>query len=116
MSRTRNARPGLDLGRVSVPFAAVVGGLLALGFVLAVASRPETRGLGDLALVAVALGAGACLARVACGPGTPRVVGGLAALTAAWLLPQRTDAPSAAILAIFFGAGVGRALFSSPGT
>jgi peptidoglycan/xylan/chitin deacetylase (PgdA/CDA1 family) len=106
VSGTRDARPTLNLGPVSAPLVSVAGAVVGLGFVVAVATRPETRGLGALALVAVALVAGAGLARLACGPAALRIVGGLTAAIAAWLLPQRTDGPSAAILAVFFGAGV----------
>jgi peptidoglycan/xylan/chitin deacetylase (PgdA/CDA1 family) len=65
------------------------------------------RSVGDFALVALALVGGAVLARAASGSGRVRVVGGLTALIAAWLFPQRSDIASAMILAAFFGAGVG---------
>ncbi len=106
MSRTRNAGPALGAGSLAVPFATVAGVAVGLGFLGAVAARPATRTVADLALVVVALAAGAWISRRAAGPGALCAAGGLAALIAAWLLPQRTDAPSAAILAFFFGAGV----------
>ena len=110
MSRTLNASPARDPGRVSALLTAVAGGVAGLGFLVAVGVRAETRGLGDVAFVAVALAAGAGIARLACGPGALRVPGGLTALIAAWLLPQRTDIASTAILAVFFGAGVSLAV------
>jgi peptidoglycan-N-acetylglucosamine deacetylase len=61
----------------------------------------------DFALVALALAGGAVVARAASGAGSLRVVGGLTALIAAWLLTQRSDLGSVMILAAFFGAGVG---------
>jgi len=113
------ARRTLDLGPVSVPVSRVVGALLGLGFLVAVGSRHATRSIEDLALVALALAAGAWLARLASGAGSVRTLGALTALIAAWLLPQRADVPSAAILGAFFGAGValmlrGRALDGGP--
>jgi peptidoglycan/xylan/chitin deacetylase (PgdA/CDA1 family) len=100
----------LNVGPLSASFPTVAGAVLGLAFLGAVAARRETRGAGDLALVAVALLIGAAIARLACGPSTLRVAGGLTALIAAWLLPQRTDGPSAAILGAFFGAGVSLAM------
>ena len=100
----------MSIGSRSASLSGVAGAVLGLVFLGAVAARPETRGLGDLALVAVALLAGATIARLACGPSALRIAGGLTALIAAWLLPQRTDGPSAAILAVFFGAGVSLAV------
>jgi peptidoglycan/xylan/chitin deacetylase (PgdA/CDA1 family) len=65
------------------------------------------RTAGDFALVALALVGGAVLARAASGSGRLRVVGGLTALVAAWLLTQRSDLVSVMILAAFLGAGAG---------
>ena len=115
VSRTRTAGRTPELGRVPATRAEIVGAVIGAGFVVAVAVRPETRGLADLALVAGALVAGAAIAHVARGPGRLRVAGGLTALIAAWLLPQRTDVAGAVILAAFFGAGVSLCVGRAPG-
>jgi peptidoglycan/xylan/chitin deacetylase (PgdA/CDA1 family) len=96
----------LVLGPMSVPLAGLVGGVVGLAFLVAADLRLEALSIPAVALVAVALVAGAGLARVGSGNGSLVVVGCLTALIAAWLLPQRTDLPSAAILGAFFGAGV----------
>jgi peptidoglycan/xylan/chitin deacetylase (PgdA/CDA1 family) len=100
------ARRTLGLGPVSVPLADVAAGVVAVAFVVTAGVRLQAGSVEDVALVAVALAAGAGLARFACGNGSLRVVGTVTALIAAWLLPQRTDVPAGAILAAFFGAGV----------
>jgi peptidoglycan/xylan/chitin deacetylase (PgdA/CDA1 family) len=64
------------------------------------------RSIGDLALIALAFVAGAVLAKAASGGRPLRIAGALIALIALWLLPQRDDAASVAILAAFLGAGI----------
>jgi peptidoglycan/xylan/chitin deacetylase (PgdA/CDA1 family) len=80
--------------------------VVGLAFFVAADLRLAANSIEAVALVALALVGGAWLARFACGTGSLRVVGLLTALVAVWLLPQRTDLPSAAILGAFFGAGV----------
>jgi peptidoglycan/xylan/chitin deacetylase (PgdA/CDA1 family) len=84
----------------------LVGGVVGLAFVVAADLRLGALSIPAVVLVAVALVAGAWLARVGSGNGSLVVAGFLTALIAAWLLPQRTDLASAAILAAFFGAGI----------
>jgi peptidoglycan-N-acetylglucosamine deacetylase len=84
----------------------VAGIALGLGYLVAVGARHDTRSLLDLTLVTLALIGGAALGRLASGSITARVAGAVIAVIAVWLLPQRTDVPSAVILGAFFGAGV----------
>jgi peptidoglycan/xylan/chitin deacetylase (PgdA/CDA1 family) len=64
------------------------------------------RSIGDLALIVLAFVAGAVLARAASDARPLRIIGALTALLALWLLPQRSDLVSVAILAAFLGAGL----------
>jgi peptidoglycan-N-acetylglucosamine deacetylase len=61
----------------------------------------------EIALVALAVVAGAFAARKARGDRPMAVVGGLVAAGAVFLFPQRSDLPSAVIIAALFGGGVG---------
>ena len=75
------------------PIAVALTCALGAGFLVGVASHPETRGIGDLALVLLALLAGTALAYPMARGGPTRVVGGLTALGAA---PSRRGAAAAA--------------------
>ena len=97
-------------GSVLIPRSARVSAaalVACVGFVLAVDAQHATSGFIDVALVAVALIVGAIVARRADGRLPLRVAGSIVALGAVWLLPQRTDVPSALLLGFLFGAGVG---------
>jgi len=94
----------LNLGPISVRLTGLAGGVVGLVFL--VAAGLQTHSIAAVFCVAVALVAGAGLARLGSGNGSLVVAGLLTALIAAWLLPQRSDLPSAAILGAFFGAGV----------
>jgi peptidoglycan/xylan/chitin deacetylase (PgdA/CDA1 family) len=107
VQRPTTARRRLSLGPLSAPIAEVAGAAACVGFLVAVAVRPETRSTRDLVIVAAALAGGMLVARITFGLGSARIVGGTTSLLAAWLLPQRTDIASAVILAAFFGAGIG---------
>jgi len=97
---------GLALTRRSA-FASAAALTAGVGFALAVDTRQTTRAFVDLILVVIALITGAVVARGAGGRFPLRVAGSIVALIAIWLLPQRADVPSALILGVLFGAGVG---------
>ena len=99
-------KPSSTRDRLSplAPAAAIAAGL---GFVLAIDTQRSTSGLGDLAIVALALLAGAISTRAIAGRLPLRVTGTLVAVVAAWLLPQRADIGSAVILSVLFGAAAG---------
>ena len=61
---------------MSATRAEIAGAVIGAGFVVAVAVRPETRGLADLALVVVALVAGAVIAHSRAGRAGFRSPGG----------------------------------------
>jgi peptidoglycan/xylan/chitin deacetylase (PgdA/CDA1 family) len=65
------------------------------------------RSIGDLALVVLAFAAGAVLVRAASGGRRMRIVGGIVAVVAIWLVPQRSDVGSVAVLAAMLGGGIG---------
>jgi peptidoglycan/xylan/chitin deacetylase (PgdA/CDA1 family) len=64
------------------------------------------RSIGDLALIVLAFVAGAVLARAASDGRALRIAGALVALIAIWLLPQRSDVASVALLAAILGGGL----------
>lgn len=71
--------------------------------------------IGDLVVIGLAFVGGAVLARAASGARPLRIVGALTALLAVWLMPQRTDLVSTAILAAFLGAGIALMFGRRPG-
>jgi peptidoglycan/xylan/chitin deacetylase (PgdA/CDA1 family) len=87
---------------------------VAIGFGLAAMSKPDTVGVGARLLIVLALGAGLLAARRLPANRTLAVVGGVVAVTAAWLLPQRDDVAAAVILALLFAVGAGIAVEPPP--
>ncbi len=87
---------------------------VAIGFGLAAMSKPDTVGVGARLLIVLALGAGLLAARRLPANRTLAVVGGVVAVTAAWLLPQRDDVAAAVILAVLFALGAGIAVEPPP--
>jgi len=99
-------RRTLGVGRVRAPIATVAGIACAVVFVVVAGNRVAPATFGAVALITVALAAGALLGGAAAQTGSLRVVGAFVAIVAAWLLPQRADAGTIAIIAAFFGAGL----------
>src|SRR4051812_9160757 len=100
-------RRTLAVGGGRAPAAGLAGAPAATAFVAVASSGADPPTFGSVALITVALAAGALLAGAAVRTGSLRIVGAFVAIVAAWLLPQRADAGTIAILAAFFGAGLG---------
>jgi len=100
------ARRTLGIGRVRAPIA-VLAALLAGGaFVAAAAVRLDPATLGDVTLIAGSLVGGALVTGVVVQSGSMRAVGVVIAAVPVWLLSQRADAGTIAVLAALFGAGL----------
>src|SRR5689334_9142769 len=100
------ARRTVGIGRVRAPIAVLAAALAAVVFVVVAARRLDPATPAGLALIAGALVVGALLAGAAVRTGSLRIVGTLVAVVAVWLLFQRADAGTIAVLAAFFGAGL----------
>ena len=96
----------LRVGPVSLPPGATAAAAVCLAFVVTVFVRHAASGISDLAAVVLAIALGGLIARLVSGTRL-RVVGVLTVAVVAWLLPQRNDNASAAILGAFLGAGIG---------
>lgn len=94
----------MDQSRVTLAVAA------PLGFLLAASADPHLDHAVDLAVIAVALVAGFVAARYLPANRTLAVTGGAIACTAVWLLGQRDDIGTVAIIAFVFALGAGPAL------
>jgi peptidoglycan/xylan/chitin deacetylase (PgdA/CDA1 family) len=106
------ARRTLGMGRVRVPVAVLAALVVAVVFVGAAAARLDSPTLGAVALLAGALAGGALVTGAAVQTGSMRVVGLVIAVVAVWLVEQRADAGTIAVLAAFAGAGL--ALLAGP--
>jgi len=101
-----NAPRTLAIGPVRAPVAVLVCGVLAVVFLAVACVRVDPRTLRTVALVVGALIGAAALAGLVARAGTAPVLGGLVAIGAAWLVSQRSDPGTLAVLAALFGGGL----------
>lgn len=92
------------------PIAVSVGVLvIGVAFVWIAAGRHAASGVLEVIALVAAMIVSALAAHRARGPRPMRITGIIAVLAAGWLLFQRRDFPTALILSVFFGAGLGLA-------
>jgi peptidoglycan/xylan/chitin deacetylase (PgdA/CDA1 family) len=96
----------LAVGRLRAPVALVVCTALAVVFLVVAYARLDPRSFVNVALILGAFVGGAAIAGAAARAGTVPVLGTLIAIGAAWLVTQRWDAGTLAVLAGLFGAGL----------
>src|SRR5579862_3383972 len=101
-----DARRAWGVGPVRAPIIVLVCGAAAVVFVVMAWIRLEPQTLAAVVLVIASLLAGGLVAGAAARIGTLPVVGVLLVLAAGWLLSQRNDPGTIAILAALFGAGL----------
>src|SRR5437773_6447189 len=102
----------LGIGPVRAPIAVPVCAALAVIFLVVACVRVDPSTLGHVALIVGAYVAGAAIAGLVARAGTAPVLGALVAIGAAWLVTQRSDVGTLAVLAGLFGAGL--ALICAP--
>src|SRR5436190_15565121 len=101
-----NAPRTLGIGPVRGPIAVIVCAALAVVFLVVACVRVDPATLANVALIAGALIGGAAIGGLVARAGTAPVLGALVSIGAAWLVTQRSDPGSLAVLAGLFGAGL----------
>jgi peptidoglycan/xylan/chitin deacetylase (PgdA/CDA1 family) len=101
-----NAPRTLGIGPVRAPIAVLVCAALAAVFLVVACVRVDPATLRAVALIVGAFMFGAAIAGLVARAGTAPVLGALVAIGAAWLVTQRSDAGTLAVLAGMLGAGL----------
>ncbi len=99
-----------DAGRLRVAVRAVLAVAAPVAFGLAASADPHLNHAVDLAIIVLALATGWVATRFLPANRSLAVAGGVGACTSVWLLGQRDDIGTVAIIAVLFGIGIGLAL------
>lgn len=99
-----------DAGRLRVAVRAVLAVAAPVAFGLAASADPHLNHAVDLAIIVLALATGWVATRFLPANRSLAVAGGVGACTSVWLLGQRDDIGTVAIIAVLFGIGIGLTL------